>query len=356
MAIQVNEIVSDADIAGSSQDLKVSYFRPSFLYRTLANLIDILIVALVFVSGFLGVREIIKANPTYKAKNEQLIQIRVDSGLYAYDDDNVLRDIISVLNYDKGQSAKSRMTRSRKAINQFISYAHEVATEEKYNTIVNDYYDFRLAESMKTGDLPLFIVNESNEVVENPEVIDKAETISSPVYVTYYEMAYKPFIDEHLQGYLVTSIPNYYAIIRYQTNLLLWVNIFVTYAITGLLVYIVPIFIFRRGRMTIGKRLYGIGLVDANCLCPSIPRTLVRFAIFYFAIYIASIFLFGLPIIISFSLMAFSKKKQGFSDYMTGLQEIDAKRTKIYFSLQEAEMENVSTYKEPVKFSTRNFD
>ena len=301
-------------------------------------------------------REIIKANPTYKAKNEQLIQIRVDSGAYAYDDDNVLRDIISVLNYDKGQTAKSRMVRSRRAIETFIAYAHEVSTEEKYNTIVNDYYEFRLAEDMKTGNMPLFVLDADNQVVENPDVLAAAESVSSPVYKTYYEQAYKPFIDEHVQGYLVTAIPHYYDIIKYQTNMLLWVNIFATYAVSGLLVYFVPIFIFRRGRMTVGKRAYGIGLVDGNCLCPSIGRTIARFAVFYFTVYIASIFLFGLPMILSFSLMAFSKKKQGFPDYMLGTQEIDAKRTKIYFSLQEAEMENISTYKKPVNFTTRNFD
>ena len=96
MADQVNEIVSDQKVASTNKKMEVTYFRPSFLFRVLANLIDILIVVIVFVSGFLGVREIIKANPDYKAKNQELIQIRLDSGVYAYDDDNILKDIISI--------------------------------------------------------------------------------------------------------------------------------------------------------------------------------------------------------------------------------------------------------------------
>ena len=356
MAEQINEVVSDGKFIEKSEKINVSYFRPSFLFRVLANLIDLLILALVFVSGFLGVREIIKVNPTYKAKSNELIQIRLDSGVYAYDDDNVLRDIVSVLNYDKGQTAKSRSVRSRNAIDKFISYAKEVATEEKYNIIVDDYYTYRLSKDMNSDGKPLFVIDSNNEVVENPELLATVESVSSPIYKVFYEKAYKPFIDEHIQGYLVTSIPHYYDIVKYQTNILMWVNIFAVYAVSGILVYIVPIFIFRRGRKTIGKAVYGIGLVDANCLCPSMGRTLARFAIFYFAIYLASLFLFGLPMIISFSLMAFSKKKQGFPDYMMNLQEIDAKRTKIYFSFQEAELENISTYKKPVNFTTRNFD
>ena len=107
MEENVNEIVSDGAIAKTSPKIDISYYRPKLIHRVLANVIDILIFAFVFVSSFLGVRELIKINPTYQAKSQELIQIRVDSGLYEYDDDNILRDIVSVLNYDKGQTAKS---------------------------------------------------------------------------------------------------------------------------------------------------------------------------------------------------------------------------------------------------------
>ena len=49
MADQVNEIVSDQKVASTSKKMEVTYFRPSFLFRVLANLIDILIVVIVFV-------------------------------------------------------------------------------------------------------------------------------------------------------------------------------------------------------------------------------------------------------------------------------------------------------------------
>lgn len=352
----INEIVSDEQIATNNQRIDVLYYRPKFTHRIFANLVDILIFIFVFFSAFLGVREIIKISPTYKARSEQLVQIKVDSGLYQYDDDNVLRDIISVLNYDKGQTAKSRANRSRQAIETFISYANSVATNEKYEEIVKDYRDFRLADSLTHNDTPLFVLNADDEVVENPALIDSIESSSSQVYVTYYEKAYKPYIDDHLQAYLVLAIPHYKDIISYQTNILLWINIFAVYCGTGLLVYLLPTLFFRRGRMTFGKALYRIGLVDANCLSPSIWRSLARFAIFYFAILILSLFTFGLPLIISFSLMIFSKNKQGFPDYMLRLTEVDARRTKIYLTFQEVELEKTSPYKKPIDFKTRNFD
>lgn len=355
MEENINEVVS-GKVATNSQNINVLYYRPKLTHRIFANLVDILIFVFVFLSCFLGVREIIRNTPTYKNKANQLTQMRLDSGLYEYDDDNVLRDIVSVLNYDKGQTAKSRMTRSKKAIDTFVSYAKSVATNENYEEIVKDYREYRLKDNMVHNNIKMFIFDENNDVIENPELFESVESVSSQIYTEYYKKAYQPYIDNHLQAYLVVVVPNYKSIITYQTNMLLWVNIFAVYCFTGLIVYLLPTLILRRGRMTVGKAIYGIGLVDANCLSPSLPRSLARFAIFYFAILILSLFTFGLPIIISFSLMVFSKNKQGFPDYMLRLTEVDSRRTKIYLSFQEVELEKTTPYKKPVDFKTRNYD
>ena len=179
-----NEIVSDAPVAATETKTNISYFRPALHLRVFANLIDILILVFVFLSSFLGVRELIKINPTYKAKSEELIQIKIDSGVYEYDDDNILRDIVSVVKNDKGQSAKSRAVRSRKAIERFVTYASEVCSDETYKIIVDDYRSFRLDPSMTKGDIPLFVIDEeTNDVIENPVLLDGVESISSQIYV-----------------------------------------------------------------------------------------------------------------------------------------------------------------------------
>ena len=350
-----NEIVSGQEVAQSNK-IDIVYFRPPFYQRVLANLLDVLIMVFLFFSLFLGTRTIVNNTSTYKEKNETLIQMRVDSGIYAYDDNNVLRDIISVLNYDKGQTAKSKCVRSAKAIDQFISYVETVSVPSEIESVKKDYRDYRLSDNMKHEGIAMFVLNESNEVVENPSLIDGAQSVSSNIYTIYFDKAYRPYIDEHVQAMLVTAIPGYKEILQFQTNMLLWVDIFTSYLLAGLLTYLLPLFIFRRGRMTFGKALYGIGLVDKDCLSPKIGRTLARFAIVYIAELVLSLFTFGLPLLISFSMMAFSKNKQGFPDYMLGLQEVDARRTKIYFNFQEVELEKTSTYKKPVEFKTRNFD
>ena len=121
-----------------------------------------------------------------------------------------------------------------------IRYAQSVATNENYEEIVKDYREYRLAETMVHNDTPMFIVNESNEVVENPALFESVESVSSQIYTEYYNKTYKPYIDNHCQAYIVVVVPHYKDIINYQTNLLLWVNIFAVYCFTGLLVYLAP--------------------------------------------------------------------------------------------------------------------
>ena len=92
--------------------------------------------------------------------------------------------------------------------------------------------------------------------------------------------------------------------------------------------------------MTLGKALYHIGLIDDRMLSPSFGRFTARFAIFFFGELILSLFSFGIPYIVSFTMMAFSKRKQGFPDYMLHLYEIDTTKANIYMDYVEAELKN----------------
>ena len=52
MSENINEIVSDAKVAKTDATQSVAYYRPKFIYRVLANLIDVLIFILVFFNLF----------------------------------------------------------------------------------------------------------------------------------------------------------------------------------------------------------------------------------------------------------------------------------------------------------------
>ena len=102
---------------------------------------------------------------------------------------------------------------------------------------------------------------------------------------------------------------------------------------------------------TFGKAMYHIGLVDANIFSPSFARFSARFGIFLGAELILSLVTFGIPFLISFSMMAFSRRHQGFPDYMLGLTEIDASKNRIYLDKVDIELTHNPPHKDPPDFN-----
>lgn len=348
-----NEIYTNKEV--SSKEVEIRYFRPKFHRRVLANFIDIFLLVLMFFGLFTLSRVIAMNVPEYKGKVNQLEQIRLDSGLYDRDNQNEIKDVVSIINKDNSNTAGSRVKKAKRAIETFYTYAEPIVDVDKYQEMVKDYDDFRLDSKLTYEGYALFVRDGDDNIVENPELVEGKDVLSN-IYNIYYKQAYSVFIDNHLQGYLVTAIPHYYDLTRYMAYVLIFGEILVSYAVAGILIYFVPTLFFIRGRKTLGKALYQIGTVDKNLLSPSFARNLARFAIFYFGELLLSLVTFGIPYIISFTMMAFSKNKTGFPDFMLQNNEVDNSRTKIYKTFVEVNLDKVDTTKKAVNFKTRNFD
>ena len=225
--------------------------------------------------------------------------------------------------------------------NIFIEYAYAVEGEGLRDEIQDSYDEFRLSQTYLNK--PLFIQTDEG-IVDNPDC--------SADYQRYFDQVYKPFIDEYCQGFLTTRIVEYVDLNLYLSRILVFAEVPIAYCVSGILTYYVPNLIFKRGRKTFGKAIYKIGLVDSRLLNPTWQRSLARFAIFYFAILLLSVVTFAVPAIISTTLMGFSKKKQGFADYILDLQEIDTSGATIFNDLEEAAVSVVDTHKKPIDFES----
>lgn len=329
------------------QMIHINYVRPKFWHRVIANLIDFLLFALIFGLLFIALRAIVQTTDEYKNNRDELNQIRLDSGLYIDSIDYGIIDVVT-FNNRMGDSTTgyAKMANAIDAVDKFLSYVDEVCDEETSNKIQNSYDEARLdTRFVDEFGNPYFIETEDG-IVRNENC--KATNDE------YYKNFYCYYIDEVLQGYLITSILSYLDLTRYMSNLLLFIELPISYLLSGLLVYYVPTFIFKRGRKTIGKAIYHIGLIDSRYLNPTKKRTLARFSIFYFFELILSPFTLGIPLIISFSLMAFTKTRQGFPDYMLGLYEIDTSKNNIYNSYEEIEIAGLDKSKKPIDFKMRD--
>ena len=208
-----------------------------------------------------------------------------------------------------------------------------VTSNERYQDLVAYYESARL--DTLTSDGIHYFVKDGDNIIPN-------ETLSSDPEKRklYYDNVYVPLVEKKFLPFITSNIPAYRDAYRVEFNFLVFLELPVSYALAGFLVYFVPPLFFKRGRKTLGKALYHIGLLDSRVLSPTFARFTVRFAIFFFGELILSLFTFGIPYIISFSIMAFSKDKQGFPDYMLHLYEIDTSKASIYLDYVEAQLKN----------------
>ena len=357
-----NYILEEDSFQAPTDKEEIIYYRPKFHRRVLANLLDAILLIFLTAGLFLLNRFIVSQTPTYKRNMETLEEIKLDSGLFREESGNRLTDVISYLNSDTNYNTEAKKNEASASIDKFLAYAKEKCSEEDYAKIVKDYDDFRLASSMTyvNSESPLsgtalFVKNSDGVIVEN-SVFFESGAYAPSIYSYYYTNAYSPYIDNHCQAFLTTTIPQYYDLTKYFALMLIFADALPAYLLSGILVYYIPMICFTRGRTTLGKALYRVGLVDRRVLSPRFGRITARFAIFFFGELCLSLVTFGLPFILSFSLMAFSKNKQGFPDYMLGLTEIDMYRTKIYKSFDEADLDKVNSHKKPVDFRMKNFD
>jgi hypothetical protein len=324
---------------------EIKYSRPKFIHRVLANLVDFIIFALLFVGLFLLSRYIISNTPDYKYSFNKLTQMRLDSGLYVEGDNkNEIVDLVSYLNSHTQYTPGSIVYNCEKGVTKFFAFEQGLLAEDKYNRIVDEYDKLRLDATTVVEDVEthLWYRNSENQIVKN----DNYE--SSAFLKSEMSKWYCNYIDRYLQGYLSTT-PQYYDLTKKISNYLLFVEIPVSFVLSLILVYFVPTLFFRHGRQTLGKGLYHIGTVDSRYLSPTFWRNLSKFGIFVVEM-IAGIATLGILYIISFTMMAFTKNRQSFPEYMLGLQEVDTSRNKIYMSMVEALLDNAQTNKKPNDF------
>ena len=109
--------------------------------------------------------------------------------------------------------------------------------------------------------------------------------------------------------------------------------------------------IFFRGKKSLGRLAFRIGLLGKDNFSLTIGRFTLRFLIFLFAEVILSVFTLCVPLIISISMSAFTKKKQNFHDFMLDIKEVDTYGTKIY--LDKYDILKEENKHEPIDFISR---
>ena len=349
-------------IPSNENSISIVYERPPLHKRVFANFIDILLLVLMFIGFFSLFSFVTRQFPSYQHADETVAHYREESGLFRYSEARKTWENISTwLDNNNEDSDGQKNLKCEKAIDDFIAYVGDKLgyDGDEYKLISDDYDACRLSPNLKYENLPLFVEHEYwdeetssyvTEIIKNPEL----HLDTHPGLETYfYEHFYREYTLVSCGGMMIKFFPEYRNNLQTMSNLLFFFELPMTALFAGFTVYLLPTFFFRRNRMTIGKFSMQIGTVDKQYLAVSFGRNLARWSIFYFGVVILSFFTFGVPMIISFSMMAFSKQRQGFQDYLLGINEVDVNRQKIYYTKYEVALDHAKNHKQPINFDMR---
>lgn len=338
--------------------LNVEYERPKFVHRVLANFIDVLVFIFLLISTFIIARLSVTSTSMYKNNYYAIQKANLESGLYVnatqgddiieYKSGDEVKLVTSYMLSKNNLTYKDICNRSEKIISKFFIYLENVSSAEISKQASDLYDERRLA---LTGDVEGH--EHYFEKDENGKVYRPTDSNDMPYYPykSYFNKMYRPFIDDTLiDDYFAKYTPGYKGHLKNEAYYLLLLEMPISFVSATFLTYFIPPLFFRRGRKTLGKALYHIGLVDSRVLNVKFPRFLARFTIFFFAEMVLSIFTFGIPFFFSFTMMLTTKNKQGFPDYLLGINEIDTSKRKIYYDKYEILADRAKQNKKAVDF------
>ena len=326
--LEKNEVVS------------IDYFHPKFWHRCMANLVDFLLFIVTLLLAFIATRQIMFATPWYKNTMNTIESDRLSSSLYVQHKDDVL---LVTDHCDNNLSTyNERIELCNDSINNFSTFLQEKCGNDVKALFDKEWNEYRLDATADSG-VHLF-VKDGDEVVVNPDYY------TATTRVNYYNSVYSPFINDYGLAYLNTYVADYRQAMKDMSIMLIFIEAPVSIVLGHFIVYgLIPL-IWGRGKRTLGKALYHIAYVDRRMLSPTWKRFMIRYFI-GFAETILSIFTFGIPLLLSFTLMAFSKNKQSFPDYMCGLLEVTTTTSKIYKNYDEIKLDQLDLHQDAPDFS-----
>lgn len=92
-------------------------------------------------------------------------------------------------------------------------------------------------------------------------------------------------------------------------------------SLVGIILFLIIPLCLKKGQ-TLGKKMYGIAVVEKNDKPIRKTTIFIRYVILYFLEILLSIFFYGIPLLVSLTLMCFSKKQQSLHDIILSTKVI----------------------------------
>lgn len=298
----------------SEERIEIAYSKPTLVKRLLAMLVDFFFFGFLSFILFSLSNTAVSSFDFYKKNAALRSSLQEESCLYVEGE-----DIVSYVNNHEELFNGVRAEKDYLSEHIDAFYANEKFLDEGERTKAVKEYETRKAEAEKDG-VMLFALSES-VFVEND--------VNPSWLITFYS--------EEIDNY---ARPLFFGYVPYlETTRTIWISsiieLLVSMTISYLLFYVVvPLWLLKRGRQSVGMSIFKIGMVGRDAFNVSKKRFLLKALFCYFAYVILDI-AFLVPLFISAGMLFLSNRNQSLSDYVIGTYMVDVTDDEIYLDIND---------------------
>lgn len=297
----------------NNKTLEKEYYTVKIHKKILASFVDLFIficsTVVIFSLINIGYQNL---NGPFKNSVSENKSLRIESKLYNEND---------ILITDEIESSSTMTYQQKKnELSYILDYFYSSTTFFPSNE-GKVIYEGRKKEAIV--DKQALFVLKDNTYVENKNIAPKK----------YYNF-YKDEIENHALVYLNNN--DKYVNNERKIFLILVLTILVISTLVYFIYYLIlPSTIFKRGRQTLGMKLFKFSLIGVNALNVKISMYIVRCIFNFFVMYLLNVFSFFIVSLISLAMLYFSKRRQNLTNYIFNDYFVDTTVDDIYLNFYE---------------------
>jgi uncharacterized RDD family membrane protein YckC len=316
-----------------SKPIELEYKKASWVKRLFAFLFDFVCAAVLATCLSAGGNAILEKSPSYLAAQDTMGEIELASSLYLKSGSSIV-SVTTAWAFDDSESHEESEYKAldadyERSLTEFYGnpdFFADGTGEQKYLSL--KVGDGAIERGKNKGPYWHYVAGSEGSTSLEPMVGYEA-------LVSFYEEA----IDNHAIPLIGTQRPEYID----ASRLVFWSAFLLIYLLSLLSLFIfyclIPLF-FKRGWQTLGKKVFKLSLINARAVNPSAGQFWARSLILFFVEFVLGSAAFGVPILVSFTMMMKRRDGQSFHDYVTGVYVIDSSDDTVYFSFDEYQKRN----------------
>ena len=297
-------------MAENENNTVLEYSKARIYQRVFSFFIDLFLAVLLgmIINSLCGL--VTSVVPKYQEVLQERIELQDQSGLF---DENQKLWTLSLEGSDMTIQEKKELLSTR--LDEF--YHNDVFFED--DTFYQSYQKRKSEAVNEKGELLFKLI--SGSYVE--------KDFSDDVYYSFYQKEFENYASAALSHNVrFADLSN--LIVRISV-----IEIVLSMGVGFALSFVIMPLILKRGRKTIGMYLFKISLVGGDALNVRGKILLFSNVLLLLIGYWLMIFTFGIPWLVSLTMMTFSKTGQDFFDYMSGTYVVSTKDKDIYLDYAE---------------------